>query len=273
MKEIINELTIFFSYPFVQRAIIVGIMISICAALLGVSLVLKGYAMIGNGLSNVGFGALAVATSLNLSNISLQFSIPVVIIAAYFLLRINENSKIPSDSAIAVTSTIFLAIGYIMMYKNGTNIDVCNYMFGNIFTITDKDALLSVIIGVVVIVLFFLFYYKIFAVTLDEKFAKAVGIKTNFYNMIIASLTAIVVVLGMRMMGTLLISAIVIFPALISMRVCKSYKSVIIYSAIVSVVCFIIGIIVAHLLDMPTGSTIVLVNGIILLVVKGCGKR
>lgn len=273
MKEIIKELTIFFSYPFVQRAIIVGIMITICAALLGVSLVLKGYSMIGNGLSNVGFGALAVATSLNLSHISLQISIPVVIIAAYFLLRINENSKIPSDSAIAITSTVFLAIGYIMMYKNGTNIDVCNYMFGNIFTITDKDAVFSIIIGIIVIILFFLCYYKIFAVTFDEKFAKAVGIKTNYYNMIIASLTAIVVVLGMRMMGTLLISAIIIFPALISMKVCKSYKSVILFSVIISVVCFMIGIIAAHLLDIPTGSTIVLVNGIILLLMRGSGKR
>lgn len=267
MSNIITELSIFFSAPFVQRAILVGALISLCAALLGVSLVLKRYSMIGDGLSHVGFGALAIASALNVADATLQVSIPIVVIAAFFLLRISENSNIKGDSAIALISTLSLAVGYIVMYRKGTNVDVLNYMFGNIFTLTARDAVWSVILALVVLVLFVFFYYKIFTVTFDESFSKAVGIRAQLYNMIIAVLTAIVVVLGMRMMGTLLISALIIFPTLISMKLFKSFLGVVISSAVFSVLCFFAGIISAHLLDTPAGSTIVATNGIVLVTV------
>ncbi len=268
MEYIIEELSLFFSLPFIQRALISGIFICLCAALLGASLVLKRYSMIGDGLSHVGFGTLAIATALDVNDVTFQVSLPVVIVAAFLLLRISDSSKIKGDSAIAIISTTALAIGYIVMYKHGTNIDVSNYMFGNIFTITERDGIISVILAVVVILLYVFFYHKIFAVTFDETFARAVGIKAGFYNGVIAVLTAVVVVLGMRMMGTLLISAIIIFPSLISMKVCKSFKNVVILAAVFAIVCFFIGSVAAHLMDIPTGSTIVVINTLFLIIVS-----
>ena len=261
--KMIEELQLFFSYEFVIRAVITGAVISLCAALLGTSLVLKRYSMIGDGLSHVGFGTLAVATAMNVTQ--MWVSLPVVIVAAFLLLRISENGKSGGDSAIAVISTVSLALGYIMMYKHGTNIDISNYMFGNIFTITKMESIIGITLAVVVGLMFILFYHKIFAVTFDETFSKAVGVKAGVYNGIIAVLTAVVVVIGMKMMGTLLISALIIFPSLISMKLCKSFKGVVITAAIISVICFMIGIMCAHLCDIPAGSTIVVVNTVLLL--------
>jgi len=268
MGYVLEELELFFSLSFIERALVSGAFICLCAALLGASLVLKRYSMIGDGLSHVGFGTLAVATALDVNDVTFQVSLPVVIITAFLLLRISDNSKIKGDSAIAIISTTALAIGYIVMYKHGTNIDVSNYMFGNIFTITERDGIISVVLAIVVILLFVFFYHKIFAVTFDETFARAVGIKAGFYNGVIAVLTAVVVVLGMRMMGTLLISAIIIFPSLISMKVCKSFKNVVILAAIFAVICFFVGSVSAHLLDIPTGSTIVVINTLVLILVS-----
>ncbi len=255
----INLLSEIFSYAFISRAVIVGILVSLCAALLGVSLVLKRYSMIGDGLSHVGFGALAVAMAMNMS--PLHVSIPVVVIAAFMLLRISENSKIRGDAAIALISTGSLAIGVIVVsISTGMNTDVCNYMFGSILAMSSSDVKLSIALSVVVLILFIVFYNKIFAVTFDETFAKATGTDTNIYNMLIAFLTAITIVLGMRMMGTLLISSLIIFPALTSMRVCKRFKTVIISSATVSVICFFLGIVISYIYATPAGASIVAVN-------------
>ena len=228
------------SYPFMQRALIVGILVSLCAALLGVSLVLKRYSMIGDGLSHVGFGALAIATALGWA--PLAVTIPVVILAAFLLLRMSESSKIKGDAAIALISSSALAIGVITVsWSSGMNTDVNNYMFGSILAMSREDVVLSVVLSVLVLILFLVFYTRIFAVTFDETFAKATGVKAELYNMLLAFLTAVTIVLGMRMMGALLISSLLIFPALTAMRVCRTFRSVIICAAVLSVVCFLIG--------------------------------
>lgn len=255
------------SYPFMVRAVVVGVLVSLCAALLGVSLVLKRYSMIGDGLSHVGFGAMAVATAFNFA--PLVFSIPVVIAAAFLLLRISESSKIKGDSAIAIISTGALAVGVITVsLTTGMNTDVSSYMFGSILSMTDDDVVLSVILCICVLFMFVFFYTKIFAVTFDESFAKATGTRTGLYNSLIALLTAVTVVLGMRMMGALLISALIIFPALTSMSLCKSFRSVTICSVILSLVCFLIGITASYGLNTPTGATVVVVNIIALIIFK-----
>jgi zinc transport system permease protein len=253
-----------FSYTFLVRAVVVGLLVSLCAALLGVSLVLKRYSMIGDGLSHVGFGTLAIATAMNAA--PLMVSIPIVVLAAFLLLRISENSKIKGDAAIALISTSSLAIGVIVIsFTTGMNTDVCNYMFGSILAMNKDDVKLSVALSVVVLTLFILFYNKIFAVTFDENFARATGVKTGLYNILIASLTAVTIVLGMRMMGAMLISSLIIFPALTSMRVCKKFKSVTFCSAAVSVVCFFIGVVISYAVvinnnTLPTGASVVMVN-------------
>jgi len=258
----INTLTEIFSYPFLVRAVIVGLLVSLCASLLGVSLVLKRYAMIGDGLSHVGFGALAVATAFNAA--PLTVSIPVVVFAAFMLLRISENSKIKGDAAIALISTGSLAVGVVIIsFTTGSNADVCNFMFGSILAMSKSDVTLSVALAVTVFVLFILFYNKIFAVTFDETFAKATGVKAGAYNMLIAFLTAITIVLGMRMMGALLISSLIIFPALTSMRLCKTFRSVTICSAIISVLCFFAGIVASYVYETPTGASVVILNIIV----------
>lgn len=264
MIEMIGEMM---SYPFMVRAVVVGVLVSICAALLGVSLVLKRYSMIGDGLSHVGFGAMAVATAFNFA--PLVFSIPVVIAAAFLLLRISESSKIKGDSAIAIISTGALAVGVITVsLTTGMNTDVSGYMFGSILSMTDDDVVLSVILCICVLFMFVFFYTKIFAVTFDESFTKATGTRTGLYNSLIALLTAVTVVLGMRMMGALLISALIIFPALTSMSLCKSFRSVTICSVILSLVCFLIGITASYGLNTPTGATVVVVNIIALIIFK-----
>lgn len=248
-----------FSYQFIIRAIIGGILISLCAALLGVSLVLKRYSMIGDGLSHVGFGALAIATAVNVA--PLQIAIPIVVVAAFLLLRLSENSKIKGDAAIALISTSALAIGItVATVSTGLNTDINSYLFGSILSMSWDDVWICIILSVIVLALFIIFYNKIFAVTFDENFAKATGTKAGIYNMVIALLTALTIVIGMKMMGSLLISSLIIFPAITSMRVCKRFKTVMITSAIVSVVCFLVGLIISYLYSTPTGASIVIVN-------------
>lgn len=250
------------SYPFLVNALIVGILVSLCASLLGVSLVLKRYSMIGDGLSHVGFAALAVAYAVNAA--PLTVSIPVCVIAAFLLLRMNENSKLKGDAATALLCSGALAVGVMTIsLTTGMNTDVCNYMFGSILAMSRSDVKISIILSIVVLVLYVIFYNKIFAVTFDETFAKATGTHSNFYNMIIALLTSVTVVLGMRMMGTLLISSLIIFPALTSMRVCKKFRSVIICSGVLSIVCFVAGIYFSYMHSTPTGASIVIADMIL----------
>jgi ABC-type Mn2+/Zn2+ transport system permease subunit len=256
MLDLIAEMM---SYPFLVRAFAVGVLVALCAALLGVSLVLKRYSMIGDGLSHVGFGALAVATAMNVA--PLQVSIPVVVLAAFLLLRLSESSKIKGDAAIALIATGSLAVGVMVIsVTTGMNVDVCNYMFGSILAMSRSDVYLSVTMSVIVIVLYVVFYSKIFAVTFDESFSKATGIRANAYNMLIALLTAVTIVVGMRLMGALLISALIIFPALTSMRVFKRFRSVVVSSAVLSVACFVIGITVSYVWSTPAGASVVVVN-------------
>ena len=260
----LEAITAMFSYTFLTRALVVGLLISLCAALLGVSLVLKRYAMIGDGLSHVGFGALALAAVMNWA--PLVVAVPVVIIAAFFLLRISESRKLKGDSAIALISTSSLAIGVMAVsLTSGMNTDVNNYLFGSILAMSDADVILSVGLSVVVLILFLLCYSRIFAVTFDESFARATGIHTGAYNVLIAVLAAVTIVLGMRMMGALLISALIIFPALSAMRVCKSFKSVMILAACISVFCFLVGLLVSYLFNTPTGATVVIADLVVFL--------
>lgn len=254
-----NELINMFSYHFMQRALVVGVLVSLCAALLGVSLVLKRYSMIGDGLSHVGFGALAIASALELA--PLAVAVPVVIIAAVLLLRLNKSSKVKGDAAIAMISSSALAIGVISVsLTTGMNTEVSSYMFGSILSLSESDAVLSAILSAAVLVLFILFYPRLFAVTFDEDFSRATGTNTELYNTLLAVLTAVTVVLGMRMMGALLISSLIIFPALSAMRLCKSFKAVVLTSAVISVLCFVIGVIASYFLETPTGASIVAVD-------------
>ncbi len=254
-----------FSYPFMVRAIIVGILVSLCSALLGTSLVLKRYSMIGDGLSHMGFAALAVAYAANLAPLSV--AIPVCIVSAFLLLRMNENSKIKGDAATAIMMSGALAIGVITVsMAGGMNTDISNYMFGSILAMTDSDVKISVVLSIVVIALFFLFYPRLFSITFDENYAKAIGVKSSLYNMLLALLTAVTVVLGMRMMGTLLISSLIVFPSLSAMRVCKHFSAVTIASVILSVFCFLVGIYVSYVYATPTGASIVMANIIVFLI-------
>ena len=248
-----------FSYPFLVRAMIGGICISLCASLLGVSLVLKRYSMIGDGLSHVSFGALSSAVAFNWA--PLAVSIPVVAAAAVLLLRITGNGKIKSDAAIAMISAGSLAIGIIVTsLTTGMTTDVSSYMFGSILAMSREDMYLSVVLSLVVLGMFVICYNKVFAVTFDESFAKATGVRVSAYNLLIAVLTAITIVLGMRMMGAMLISSLVIFPALTSMRVFKSFLGVVVSSGVVSVVCFFIGLILSYVYSIPAGASVVVVN-------------
>lgn len=256
MTEILQEM---FSFSFIIRAFEVGIMVSLCSALLGVSLVLKRFSMIGDGLSHVSYGALSIAMACGLA--PLQFSIPVVVIAAFFLLRVAENGKLRSDSAIAVLSTSALAIGVLVTaMTTGMNTDVCSYMFGSILAMSKADVRLSVVLSIVVLIMFVFCYHKIFAVTFDENFAKATGVKVSLYNTLIAILTAVTIVLGMRMMGAMLISSLIIFPALTSMKLIKSFFGVVICSGILSTLCFSIGMVCSYVYSTPAGASVVVVD-------------
>ena len=255
----ISTLTEMLSYPFLVRALIVGLLVALCASLLGVSLVLKRFSMIGDGLSHVGFGALAIAAAANIA--PLYLAIPVCIAASFLLLRMSESTRIKGDAAIAMLSAGSLAIGVMVVsMTTGMNTDVYNYMFGSILSLSEGDAVLSAVLSAVVLVLFVLFYPRLFAVTFDESFARATGIPTRAYNAALATLSSITVVLGMRMMGALLISSLVIFPVLTAMRVGKRYLSVTILSAIVAIVGFFLGMVISFVYETPSGASVVCVN-------------
>ena len=254
-----NVLSEMLSYPFMVRALFGGMLVSLCASLLGVSLVLKRYSMIGDGLSHVSFGALSIALAMGWS--PLKVSIPVVVLAAFFLLRITENSRIKSDAAIAMISASSLAIGIIVTsLTTGMTTDVSSYMFGSILAMTKEDVALSAVLCIIVLGLFVLCYNQVFAVTFDENFAKATGVNVGAYNMLMSVLTAVTIVLGMRMMGAMLISSLVIFPCLTSMRVFKSFTSVVISSGILSLVCFLLGMMASYQFSTPAGASVVVVN-------------
>ena len=254
-----NVLSEMLSYPFMVRALFGGMLVSLCASLLGVSLVLKRYSMIGDGLSHVSFGALSIALAMGWS--PLKVSIPVVVLAAFFLLRITENSRIKGDAAIAMISASSLAIGIIVTsLTTGMTTDVSSYMFGSILAMTKEDVALSAVLCIIVLGLFVLCYNQVFAVTFDENFAKATGVNVGAYNMLISVLTAVTIVLGMRMMGAMLISSLVIFPCLTSMRVFKSFTSVVISSGILSLVCFLLGMMASYQFSTPAGASVVVVN-------------
>ncbi len=256
MIDVLREML---SYPFLVRAIIVGLLVALCASLLGVSLVLKRFSMIGDGLSHVGFGALAIASVANIAPLAL--AIPVCIAASFLLLRMSESTRIKGDAAIAMLSAGALAVGVMVVsMTTGMNTDVYNYMFGSILSLSSSDATLSIALSAVVLVLFVLFYPRLFAVTFDETFSRATGIPTRAYNAALATLSSVTVVLGMRMMGALLISSLIIFPVLTAMRLGKRYLSVTLLSAGVAVAGFLIGMVVSFVFEAPSGASIVCVN-------------
>lgn len=255
-----------FSYTFMRNALIGGVLISLCAGLLGVCLVLKRFSMIGDGLSHVGFGALAIGAAAGVA--PLKVAIPVVIIAAVCLLRINESSRINGDAAIALISTASLAVGIVTAsLTGGMNIDLNNYMFGSILAMKTQYVIICAVVSVVAAMLYFVMYHRIFATAFDETFAKATGIKTGVYTAAIAVLTAVITVIGMQMMGALLMSSFIIFPALTTMRVCKSFKGTVLFSALTAVLSFLIGLFVSFTLNTPAGATVVLVDLAIYLAV------
>ena len=270
MTEMLEKLLMYLEYPFVQYALVVGVLIALCSSLLGVTLVLKRYSFIGDGLSHVAFCAIAIAGVLNFTN-----DMPVVLFftvaSAVLLLRTGQNAKIKGDAAIAMISVGSLAMGYLIMnmFSNSSNLsgDVCTTLFGStsILTLTKTEVWLCIILSIAVVEIFILFYHKIFAVTFDEKFAKATGTNSNAYNLLIAVVIAMIIVLAMNLVGSLLISALVIFPALSAMRLFKSFRSVTICSAICSVCCSLVGILISVTAGTPVGSTIVAVNIVIFL--------
>ncbi len=272
----IQTLTYYLSFSFIQYALIAGLLISLCASLLGVTLVLKRYSMIGDGLSHVAFGAMSVAAVCSLAPMAV--TLPVTIIAAVILLGMRTNGKIKGDAAIAMISVGALAIGYMLMnvFTVSSNIsgDVCTTLFGStsILTLTKNDIILCSVLAAVVIIIFILFYHKIFAVTFDENFANATGTNTKLYNNLIAVVTAVVIVLAMNLVGALLVSALIIFPALTAMRVFKSFFSVIIGAAVISVTCTLLGILIAILYGTPVGSTIVVADIAVFAVFTVIGK-
>lgn len=255
----IEQLLELLSYPFLARALLCGALISLCAALLGVSLVLKRYSMIGDGLSHVGFGALACANVLGVA--PLLVAIPIVVVVAILLLRLSETGKIKGDAATAFISTGSLALGVLLISLfRGANTDLSNYMFGSILAMEASDVVLSIALGLLVTLLYLLFYNQIFAVTFDETFSKASGMHTGIYNTILATLTAITIVLGMRIMGALLISALIIFPGLSAMRLFRSFAGVTVCAAVLSILCFAIGLMLSYVFAAPTGAAVVVVH-------------
>ncbi|MBQ9268217.1 MAG: metal ABC transporter permease [Oscillospiraceae bacterium] len=260
-----ETLALYFSYPFVRYALIVGVLIALCSSLLGVTLVLKRFSFIGDGLSHVAFGAMSVAAVLNLSN-NMLLVLPVTVICAILLLRTGQSTKIKGDAAVAMISVGALAIGYLIMnlFSTSTNLtgDVCSTLFGStsILTLRPAEVWLCVVLSILVVLAYILFYNKIFAITFDESFSRAVGTPVNAYNLLVAVIIAVIIVLAMNLVGSLLISALVIFPALSAMRVFRSFRSVTVCSAILSVCCASVGLLTAILAGTPVGSTIVAVD-------------
>ena len=265
MTAILEKLTLYWAYPFVRYALVVGVLIALCSSLLGVTLVLKRFSFIGDGLSHVAFGAMAIAAVLQITN-EMPLVMVITIISAVLLLRTGQNTKIKGDAAIAMISVGSLAIGYLLMniFSTSSNLsgDVCSTLFGStsILTLSPVEVWLCVGMSVMVVAVFILFYNKIFAVTFDENFARATGTKAGLYNLLIAIVVAVIIVLAMNLVGSLLISALVIFPALSAMRMFKSFRSVTICAAVLSVFCALIGILASILAGTPVGSTIVAVQ-------------
>lgn len=264
----IDTLASYMKYPFVRYAIIVGVLISLCASLLGVSLVLKRFSFIGDGLSHVAFGAMAIAAILNVSN-DMLVVMPVTVAAAVLLLRTGQNAKINGDAMVAMISVGALALGYLLMnvFSTSANLsgDVCSTLFGStsILTLTMREVWLCVVLSIVVIIFYVLFYHKIFDVTFDENFARAVGTNASLYNLIVAVITAVIIVLAMNLVGSLLISALIIFPPLSAMRIYKSFRSVTVCSAVIAVLTALAGILISILAGTPVGSTIVAADMIV----------
>ena len=275
--ELFEKLALYFEYPFVRYALIVGVLISLCSSLLGVTLVLKRFSFIGDGLSHVAFGAMAIAAVVGLTN-DMLLVLPITIISAVLLLRTGQNAKIKGDAAIAMISVGALAIGYLLMniFSTSSNLsgDVCSTLFGStsILTLTQTEVILCTVLSVIVVIAFVFFYNKIFCVTFDEAFAKATGTKAGLYNLLIAIIIAVIIVLAMNLVGSLLISALVIFPALSAMRVFKSFKSVTVCSAVLSVFCSSLGILISILAGTPVGSTIVAVDIAAFVIFSAIGK-
>ena len=273
----IQNLAMYFSFSFVRYAFIVGVLISLCSSLLGVTLVLKRFSFIGDGLSHVAFGGICIASVLNISN-NMFLVLPITILSAVLLLRTGRNKKIQGDAAIAMISVGSLAIGYLLMniFSVSSNLsgDVCTTLFGStsILTLTKSEVWLCTILSIAVIIAFVLFYNKIFAVTFDEAFAQAVGTHASAYNLVIAIIIAIIIVLAMNLVGSLLISALVIFPALSAMRIFKSFKSVTICSAVISVICSVSGLLISIIGGTPVGSTIVAVDILAFIICSVAGK-
>lgn len=265
MPELIKQAL---GYGFFTRALIVGALVALCAALLGVSLVLKKYSMIGDGLSHVGFGAMALASALNVA--PLYVAIPVVVAAAFLLLRVSEKSSLRGDTSIALISTGSLAVGVMIVSLTASaTTDLNSYMFGSILAMTDADVRVSVILCAAVLILFVAFYPRIFAVTFDESFARATGVRAGLYNSVIAVLTAVTIVLGMRMMGALLISSLIIFPPVSAMRLCRDFKTVVVTAGMLSVLCLVAGLFASFALSTPTGATIVTVDIFVFFIASG----
>ena len=282
MSAMFEKLSMYFEFPFVRYALIAGVSIALCSSLLGVTLVLKRFSFIGDGLSHVAFGAMAIAAVLNFTN-NMLFMLPITVGCAILLLMGGQNRKIKGDASVAMISVGSLAIGYLLMnlFSTSSNLsgDVCSTLFGStsILTLDVTEVIFCAVLSIIVVIVFVLFYNKIFAVTFDENFARATGIKASAYNFLIAVIIAVIIVLAMNLVGSLLISALIIFPALSSMRLFKSFKAVTICSAVFSVVCAVLGILISVLYGTPVGSTIVAVDiiGFVIFYILGIfgGKR
>lgn len=275
MTAILDKLALYWQYPFVRYALAVGVLISLCSSLLGVTLVLKRFSFIGDGLSHVAFGAMAIAAVFNLTN-DMPLVLAITIISAILLLRTGQNTKIKGDAAVAMISVGSLAIGYLLMnlFSKSSNLsgDVCSTLFGStsILTLTKTEVRLCAVLSVLVVAAFIFFYHKVFAVTFDESFASATGVKTGIYNLLIAIIIAVIIVLAMNLVGSLLISALVIFPALSAMRIFKSFLSVTVCSAVLSVISSTLGILISILAGTPVGSTIVAVDILMFFIFFTC---
>ena len=270
-----SEFSAYLDYPFIQRALVVGLSVSLCASVLGVCLVLKRYSMIGDGLSHVGFGALALAMALGyvnpgspfhtiaqrIADSPMVFTTAVVMLLAFLLLKMNSSARIKGDAAIAMLSTSALAFGVaVVSFTEGMNIDISNYMFGSILAVSGGDVVFVLVVSAVEMILMMALYHRFFAVTFDETFARATGVKAGVYNMLLAGMTALTVVMGMRLMGTMLISGLIIFPALTAMRVFSRFRTVMTCSACVSVVCFMLGLMLSCVYSLPAGAAVMLMN-------------
>ena len=272
-----DKLALYLQYPFVRYAIIVGVLIALCSSLLGVTLVLKRFSFIGDGLSHVAFGALAIATVLNITD-NMLIVLPVTVVCAILLLKTGQNTKIKGDAAIAMLSVGALAVGYLVMsiFSSSGNVagDVCSTLFGSfsIITLSVSEVVACITLSLIVILLFILSYNRIFSVTFDESFATASGIRASVYNLFIAVITAIIIVLAMNLVGSLLISALVIFPALSAMRIMKTFKSVVIFATVISVTCALVGIFSAIIFSTPVGPTIVICDILAFLICFLIGK-